>query len=418
MAGTIQKLKQMKSRLTGKADDSIVVPFEVRCDCGEVVRGARRDSWIECECPNCSQTLFILPANVYPSTKLVPSEILGGTFSDRLKIIISDLLPKREFKQPRPARKLLTKAETTENAELETTEAESIVRPPIKFSLPKIDVQKAVKRTFTPFRLLMLGMSAMLVLTGYWMSHKNTIESAQQIWLKSTDDVVEYLGSRKFIELEVTLKQAVQAGIVLGKSDPDWRSTVNLYQETSAVNNMASGDLLTRFQNAYDENGRLTKSAQQSVMSVAETGSFVVDSFLKRDESRAGSFLIDLPASPGRHPVKASIELPQLSQFLDAHSDGRIFFAARIGSVTAPVVESQNAAATDAWFLKIEPHSFVMFTNEALSENIGLPVNYDPELAHVLGRQSEFVRGSETWEFRGDDVAVNGLMEQASETPK
>ena len=410
MAGTLKKLKRLRSRLKGEVDSSVVVPFEVLCDCGEVVRGIRRDTWIQSECSHCGQTLFILAANVYPSTKLVPSEILGGTFSDRLQIVAAEFIPRRQVKHPQPFANNTAQPEVTTVAEPEVA-----VPSKVKLSLPRVDVKKAVKRTFTPFRVLMLGMAAVLVLTGFWISHKNAIESAQQTWLKSTDEITEYLSDGKFVELEAALKQAVRAGATLGKSDSEWRSTVNLCQEISAVNMMASGDLLSEFHKAYDEFGDLVADARESILSVTQTGAFVVDSYFRRDDLNEGSFLIDMPAAPGRHLVNASIELPLLNRYLEAHTDGRILFAAKVVAVTAPIVEGRSESASDVWVLELDPQSFVLLTSKTLMANVGMPVEYDSELADILARQDEFVRASETWGGRVDDVVETRVFEQSTE---
>ena len=417
MAGALEKLKRAKSRLSGKADGSIVVPFEVKCDCGEMVRGNRRDTWIEAECGHCSLTLFILLANVYPSTKLVPSEVLGGTFAERLKFVVAELLPKRKAKEsPRP-KKAAAKSKTDDTAEIVSANTETIVRPRIKLSLPRIDIVGAVKRTFTPFRLLMLAVIGVLGVTGYWVMHQRSVEKAQQAWLKSSDDIVEFLKDGNFIELEAALKQAVDAGRTLGKADADWRMTFNLYHETRAVNQIASGDLLTDFHKAYIENGQLKQDAARSLLFASQSGSFVIDTFVRQDDSKDGYYLFDLPASPGRHPVKASVALPQLKQFLDEFSDGRIFFAVRIESIEAPNVDSQDSA-DNVWFVRFVPQTFVLLTSESLCEEIGMSTDFDSELASILARQRDFIRNSDTWEFRDRDTPNGDGPQDTAENPK
>ena len=403
MAGAIDKLKRMKSRLKGGKDASIAVPYEITCDCGELVRGVRRDTWIESECSVCCQTLFVLPANVYPSTKLVPSEVLGGTFSERLKIVVGEAFPKR--KPPAAAPKTAGGKSAAAKSAADTVEAsavptKTVARPRVKLSLPKIDVKKAAKRTLTPLRMLMLAVVAILSLTGYWVSQKGAAEAAQQVWLKSGDDIKEHLDNREFVNLEDSLKQAVDAGKVLGKSDPDWRSTLNLYQQTYAANNMASGDLLNAFHQAYNKNGRLEDHASVGILAATQPGSYVFDSHLKPDAANPGFFLFELPVSPGRHTVKASIGLPQLADFMNTFDDGRILFSAAIASVKSPADESQNSGDSNAWRIELEPTTFVLLTNEALADSIGLAAEFDPEIATVLSRQEDFVRTSETWEFR------------------
>ena len=415
MPGTVEKLKRMKARLHGAADASVAVPFEVQCECGETVRGIRRKSWIEAECQNCCQSVFVLPANVYPSTKTVPSEILGGTFSERLKVVISELFPK-----PPPAKKSKPKPTKTKTADATQTATDTADEVPQtapqprtrrKLVLPRIDVRGAVKRTFTPFRLLMLSMIGVLGLTGYWVAHQRAVETAQQTWLRCADEIGVLLNDQKIVELETVLGTAVAAGRVLGKSDPDWRATLNLFQESAAVNSMAASDLLSAFHRAYDEREQLLEDAAKTVLDSAQTGTFVFDSYLTPDDSQSETFRVELPATPGRHRVQVTVSLPQIAQLLEATGDGRVFFAARLKSVETPVT------ATDApWKLTVEPASFVLFTNEKLCEQIGMPVTYDPDLAIVLERQKQFVKGSATWEFRAADILAKDKADAKPDT--
>jgi len=87
-------LKQLK-RLRGSAEVAVAVPYEITCDCGAKVTGMRRSSWIEAECSVCYQSLFVLPANVYPATPSVLSEGLGGSFSELWKCVLAELFPPR-----------------------------------------------------------------------------------------------------------------------------------------------------------------------------------------------------------------------------------------------------------------------------------------------------------------------------------
>ena len=125
MIASIDKLKRMKARLSNDAATEIEVPYEVVCECGETVTGIRRDTWIEAECQDCYQSLFVLPTNVYPATPSVPSEVLGGTFSERLKVVISEIFPGRRTEE-RPAEPKPEKADQPEKPDV----AESSVAEP------------------------------------------------------------------------------------------------------------------------------------------------------------------------------------------------------------------------------------------------------------------------------------------------
>ena len=112
--------------------------------------------------------------------------------------------------------------------------------------------------------------------------------------------------------------------------------------------------------------------------------------------------------------MKASVALPQLKQFLNAFSDGRVFFAVRIESIEAPNLDSQDST-DDVWFVRFVPQTFVLLTNESLCEEIGMSTDFDPELASILARQRDFIKTSETWEFRERDIPEADRPQAAAE---
>ncbi len=408
MLSTVAKLKQIKGRLQGTAEAAVAVPYEVSCDCGDPVTGMRRASWIEAECQSCLQSVFVLPANVYPSTASVPSEILGGSFSDRLKVVVAELFPRRE-KRGVADRKTAKPAPADEVAEVGATAPAALPQRKVRWrlSLPSIDIKGAVVRTLTPFRLLMLAMIAIVAMTGYWMTYQQAIEAAHQTWLKSADEVQASLEESDFLQLETVLTAAVDAGRVLGKQDPEWRATLNLLQETRAINSIASGSLLAAFHRAYDAEYRLVDDAEALVGEQAATGTFVFDSYLRPHPVTDGAFLMDLPATPEQHPVELLIHIPQIKNLLQAIGDQRVLFAGRIHDVAAP--------RSDAWNLQLDPTSFVLLTRSDHCDEIGLSPDDNPDVAIILTRQREFVESSERWEYRADDVVIQLTPTQTSE---
>jgi len=410
MLSTVAKLKQIKARLQGTAEAAVAVPYEVTCVCGEPVAGMRRKSWIEAECQTCLQSVFVLPANVYPSTPSVPSEILGGSFADRLKVVLAEVLPKRDGKDV-AKEKINKRGSAVEPADVGAAAATAM--PPQKvrwrLSLPSIDIKAVVVRTLTPFRLLMLAMIAIITLTGYWMTYQQAIEAAHQTWLKSADEAQALLEDKEFLQLQTVLTAAVDAGRVLGKDDPEWRATLNLLQETQAINSIAGGSLLLAFRRAYDDERRLVDGAEALVGDEAGTGTFVFDSYLQPHPVREGVFLMDFPATP-THRVEVTIPIPQISALLRAIGDQRVLFAGRIQYVEAPA-----AGTSDAWNLQLDPTSFVLLTHTDHCEQIGLSPEDDPDVTTILTRQRDFVESSEQWEHRVDDAVIQSKPEQTSE---
>ncbi|MEJ7593939.1 MAG: hypothetical protein WKF77_20565 [Planctomycetaceae bacterium] len=86
------RLNKAKARLFGTATKDIVVPFELPCDCGHRVTGIRRASYQIATCSSCDARVYVLPVNVYPATKRVRSEVLDGSVTSRLSVVVRDLV--------------------------------------------------------------------------------------------------------------------------------------------------------------------------------------------------------------------------------------------------------------------------------------------------------------------------------------
>ena len=402
MNSRVARIKQIKAKLQGSAEAAVAAPYEVQCVCGEPVTGVRRATWIEGECQCCLQSVFVLPANIYPSTPSVPSEILGGSFSERLKAVVAELFPRRHKETPDTIDSLAPVASAaTEEAEPSTAVGAAEDKVRWRLSLPSIDVKGAAVRVATPFRLLMLAMVAVVAMTGYWMTYQRAIEAAHQAWLKSADDAQALLDERDFLQLELVLTTAVDAGQILGKNDPEWRGTLNLLQETQAINSIAAGSLLGAFHRAYDAAPSLVDDAENVLREEAKSGAFVFDSYLRHHPETDDVFLMDFPATPGRHAVDVIIAVPAINDLLHANGDGRVVFAAKILSVKAPAADT-----TDAWKLQIDPRSFVLLTSPVHCEEIGLSPEYDRDIEAILTRQRDFVASSEQWEYRAQDAVL------------
>lgn len=403
MTGKVQNLKRMKARLAGEADASVEIPFELTCECGEVVRGIRRTRGIQKQCEQCGETLFVLPMNVYPATKSVKSEVIGGGFRDRLKVVVTEIFPAKKKKPTQPPARLTNSDTTTaaENAAVPAAaNAAQVAEPPKRkpFKIPRIDFRKVARQTFTPFRLVIIAMICVVGFTGFWLVQQQAKEAARQVWLTSVDQIELLLSEGKTVDLESQLKETVAAGRVLAKSDEEWRRTFNLYQEAKAINRLAASDLLTAFHGAYDKSGQLSDSGLGEIRNASTSGVFVFDTFLRPDVNNEGFFLFEIPAAPGHQPVTGAVGLPQLQKFLDAIPDQRILFAASVDSVVAPDRQRQLS-----WRIELAPASLVLLTSTELCESLGLSVDDEPELADILDRQQGFVRQTETWESRADD---------------
>lgn len=420
MAATVQKLKRIKARLAGDAEPTVEIPFELRCECQARVTGVRRSTPIQVDCEVCGAVMYVLPVNVYPATPSVPSEVIGGSFAHRLRTVVGELVfqgkSTKSDKQSAAAGSPGDKddgagaSEATDAADSEHTAVPAgLVARLRAMRLPQIDVRRLVRATFTPFRLVMLAIVCVVGSTGYFLIQQQSREAARQTWLDSADRIARLLEEGDLMALQECLQDAVAAGQTLGKSDREWRHVLNLMHETEAANSLAAVDLLTGFQDAYDDQGRLTSGAEGLIEYAAASGVYVFDSYILPDYISPGAFRCELPAAPGRHVVNAVLPVSALSEFLGDRKETRCLFAASIRKVQRP-----SAATGDAWRLELDAESFVLISTSEIAAAVGFDSGRDQRLQQLLEEQDEFVRTSASWADRRAAIADDAT----SQSPK
>lgn len=420
MAAGVGKLKRMKSRLSGSSESVVEIPFEITCDCGANVKGVRRTSAIQKDCDVCGAVLFVLPVNVYPATPSVASEVIGGAFSHRLRTVVGELFSRSGTNATESAGqsngKTKRKASDGGPADEASADVESAERRPglierlRAMSLPKLDVRAIVRSAFTPFRLVMLAIIAVVGLTGFFLTQQQSREKAQQVWLDSAETISSLLKDGDLVGLEAAAVKAVDAGVTLGKNDREWRGVSNMLLEVQSANRLAAVDLITAFQDAYSEDGVLKSDAESEVMYAARSGVYVFDSWIRPDYINEGAFRCELPAAPGRHSVSAVIPIPGLAEYVVGNEERRMVFAASIAGIEIP---SESTAGT--WIVELDSESFVLLATPEVSASVGFDLVSDTELREVLAAQDEFVRSSTTWQERVA-VSIEELRESENTT--
>ena len=237
------------------------------------------------------------------------------------------------------------------------------------------------------------------------MIQQRTTEAARAVWLRSGDEIDGLVASRRYVDLEELLTEAVAAGEILERDDPDWRRTRNLLFETRALINLDDDDLLGTFFKAYDSAGQLRANGESLIREAAESGSFIMETVIRPTPDR-GFFSLDLPLSFGQQSLNLTVGLPALATFLETIPDGRAFVSFEVSSVTVP--ESEDGA----WLIEIDPMSFTFLIRPEYCDEIGLPLDEDATLNEIIVRQRDFVSESKAWDSR------EGITRNADEESK
>ena len=350
----------------------------------------RRNSWIESECSECSATVFVLPINVYPSTKSVPSEILGGTFKERLGVLTKELLRRNQTETEEQSTQKKGNKKASNKAASQTKLKPKRKLP--KLSLPRFNVKRFLARTFSPFRLLMMAVIATLCLTGWYMVEKRQTDHAQKTWLQSTEVIAEKLAQQDLNGLLPELETALKAGTILEKDDAEFRRLGNLRMETQATDNLAIKGLVEVFQTVYDADNRIKPEAQARINKACDQGWFLFDAIAIKVETNAGTqWVVDFPATPGLHPV--SIVLPNLLLLndFDVNNASRVLFVAKLSVKTTPTNNEDGQ-----WILTVIPNQFALLTHAAQCQAVGFDPDNDDSLAQIIDQQAQWVEAGRT----------------------
>ncbi len=337
--------------------------------------------------------MFVLPTNVYPSTDSVANDVIAGTFGNRLRVIVGEALRRRERESPAsPAAQLSNGADGVSNAagkQLHSTAGSgaAVESPRWRIPLSGINPVRIVKRTFTPIRLLFIGMLLAVGATGYWIHHENQQEAARGIWRDSTDDIPQLLAARDFESLHDTLVAATNAGRLLDQDGPEWRRIRNLLQETQAVTSVSYKTLPALFSDASD--------AESPATDFIPSQYFVIDGYIDPVGDSDEMFVVDIPVMSDQHPIRVTLKLPQLKEYLQQNDSRRFVFGFQLNSI-----DSHGPSATGVRELRAVPESFVLLTSEEHCYHMGLSAQLDLSLSEILTRQRAFVEESVSWENR------------------
>lgn len=388
MAPVVSKLNQIRARLQGTAAEVIPADYEVRCECGCLVKGRRGLSWKQSTCPECMSDLFLLPRNVYPGTDGVPNEVIGGGPATRLTVVLKELVSTGSQSDA-----VDDSTEAKQSVEASPREKKWEGRPFPGIGLPEIDPTEVVRRTFTPLRLLVGGMLVAVTLTGVFIWRQQQQETARDTWHTTTDAIPELLKAGNLQALEETLDDAVTAGRILGQHDEKWRRLYNLLQETRAVNQLAWSGLPALVQEALPDptSGDPGHPPEELFQKM-----FAVDGFLDPAPDDSSRTLIDLPLMTGEATLRITLELPQLTELRDKSESGRFLFSFSVADVRRP-----EETGLEDWEIIVEPSSFVLFTSPMHCRSVGLMSEAeDPEIEALLIRQRSIVESSEEWAKR------------------
>ena len=416
MSSLLAKLAKAKSRLFGSAPESIPVPFEVPCDCGHRVTGIRRTSYHIAVCSACQSSIFVLPVNVYPTTKRVRSEVVDGPVLERVGTVVRDLVrgdttpEKDESQESRSVRKphdseglrdygaavdlkpkgRKSKRSTGEEGASSDRSAEVNTQEPAD-SIPLVQVPRPgfatrMRRVFSPTRLLALAGCVILCSTGLWTIHQRKLEQARKVWRLEMDRAETALKQKDLNTLSESLTMAVKAAKTLSRTDEDARVAESLLRQTEAVQQLTSMDLVSQFSNVLRNDGSLDVAKAGTVADGLKGQRFVFELVLKRRTAGTAAFQLDFPLIIQDTAIDVFVSSSVLSSCVVAGSEPNVLFTASVRECRPP------SPANRRWEIVLDGPSCTLVTTEFHAEHLGFDLKTSTSLQPLLENQSKIVR--------------------------
>lgn len=407
-----QRLAHAKAKLFGTAAVEIPVPFEIPCDCGHRVAGIRKPRIQFIDCSACSQTIFVLPVNLYPATRRTASLVVDGGLAARAAAAARELAgqspppqssppdsrrsapdeaaksespsPRRSSKRSRPAQNDGPPSAAATKSSPVPAAVDPAPQPkpatPNSFLTPqRIPFRVRLRRTFTPFRLLAAGCFAALVLTGFWIVRQQQIEIARRTWRREMDAANTAEAERNRTALLQALRNAIAAANTLNKQDNDANAARMLLLQCEAINQLSAVDPVDVLTKAAEPGNNSSPNELNSALRGIQ---LLFDATPQNAADPPPAVILDLPLIVHGRTLQIAVASPALHKLAQQHPGQSALFLASIKSCRLEPGPGQSA------HIELDPESITLLTSEFLAAEAGINASQLPELPEILKRQA------------------------------
>jgi DNA-directed RNA polymerase subunit RPC12/RpoP len=368
-----QAAREFLDRLGDRSRQSAPQTFAVRCDCGHVVRGERKDGYQAIDCPECGQKVFALARNPRPMPKL-----------------------RRGRPEKEPARNADQKPLAGLPDEESPPESATSTPPdqPTEATVVQEQAPPAVRRRAISIpRLATVGVCLLILLTGYgtWRQRQVRIYSAQ---LESaTDEGLKLLKVADFVHAVERLGIADWAACGLGGDSPQERLAIQLHREAQLWLHL-SREPLEAFiaqMDAADAGGDEASWNEQFINNFGRR-TLIFDAWVS-PPTQAEVEAAGEKERPPHHAewmmvgerlrIELSLKGLRLIDELELDAPRRLIFGATVSGLRRSVSEP------DSWFVELAPESGALITVAEPLEYFGWP--QDESLMGVLESQQRLL---------------------------
>ncbi len=248
-------LSRAKGAFGGREAEISPEPIEIACPCGRKVEALRRRDFQRVLCKNCGEPFFLLPLDVYPRP----------------------VMKVRKVKPPKPDLKKKPAAGTkSPPAQPDPKTATAPTRPSIDLRKDLSIVGGRVRRQFTPLRLMVLSLLAVIGLTGWWQWTRAARSGAEFDFKTANEAGLAAIQKKDFVEAAQQFARAANAVDLLQRHDVSAEQARQRFRQLTAINSLLQRSLVEVLKAAKDGRQKGEFAAVESEFASLHAGRWVV----------------------------------------------------------------------------------------------------------------------------------------------
>jgi hypothetical protein len=266
-----------------------------------------------------------------------------------------------------------------------------VARPPQR-SIRQIVGESAVtlkldrlrRKVFSPVKLVLAGVAAVVALTTWWIVHLRSLDEAERVVVAASRLGDDALKEHDLAEAARQYKKVRQALDLLGRRDPQSRVLRQTAAETSAAADLSRSSLFDLLRDASDaETGKTHLTWNETFNSSYRDEWVVLDAPVSRaaDPAAGRRFVVDLPLAEGRNRAILVADLDVFDKAISAGGNPqRVIFAAQLDDCR------RDPRQPDTWLIVLRSKSGFLWSSGDNLELLGVSV--DDETQQILADQS------------------------------
>jgi hypothetical protein len=369
MAGWLNKASNVFRRTAPDVEH----PFAVPCECGLIHRGMRRNRSQKIVCRECGAPRFILPKDVYPAPRDRPKEPPPPPAALPVLNPVKESPGKRG--KPAPVRSEKLNPKTARDA------------------APEFFVVPARSRLITPFRVVVLSITAVALVTSFFVVQKVRRDAASTALREATDNAWAAVENGDWGKAREQFELAVRAVSTLGRRDSAARRLESGLRESRAIEQLCAKSLLEILAEADSMSADQDKWKRHFVTHYEGRWLVFDGPVALKNEGWQVSFPVQI--GKRKRPVRVVIKSSGLDAVKESEAERGVILAARLSSV-------EPSEKKDSWNVAFEPESAFLWSL--------------PETFSALGIDGgEFRPPAQTEELLATQAERNGIQPEVSQ---